>query len=91
MKNTSYPIHRWPEKERPRERLLQWGPEALAESELLALLIRTGSARHSALEVAKQVLSRVEAAGGWEKFDGPGQVRPLPHPSQEFHARRIQG
>ncbi|MCD6339840.1 MAG: hypothetical protein J7M29_10740, partial [Verrucomicrobia bacterium] len=32
-----------PESERPRERLLERGPEALSNAELIAILLRTGS------------------------------------------------
>lgn len=35
-------IKNWPEAERPRERILSAGPEALSDSELLAILLRTG-------------------------------------------------
>jgi len=47
-----------PEEERPRERLAKRGPEALANSELLAILLRTGSAKESALGLASRLLSR---------------------------------
>ncbi|MCY3228843.1 JAB domain-containing protein, partial [Acinetobacter pittii] len=39
--NTS--IKNWPEQERPRERLLQQGPQSLSDSELLAIFLRSGS------------------------------------------------
>ena len=48
----------WPEGERPREKLMQFGPEKLSESELLAILIRTGSKKRTALDLAKTILSR---------------------------------
>ena len=32
----------WPEGERPRERLLAHGPEALSDAELLAIYLRVG-------------------------------------------------
>ena len=35
-------ISGWPEDERPRERLLTRGPHALADAELLAILLRVG-------------------------------------------------
>ena len=35
-------IKDWPEGERPRERLRRLGPQALATSELLAILLRVG-------------------------------------------------
>lgn len=40
----------------PRERLRAHGPEALEDSELLALLLRTGTRGHSARELARSLL-----------------------------------
>lgn len=47
-----------PEDNRPRERLLKEGAEALSEIELLAILLRTGSREATALELASLVMSR---------------------------------
>ncbi|MFN8535090.1 MAG: DNA repair protein RadC [Dehalococcoidia bacterium] len=47
-----------PSAERPRERLLQFGPAALSNAELLAIIWRTGTARESVLEMASRVLSQ---------------------------------
>lgn len=49
-------IKDWPADERPREKLLRQGPAALADAELLAIMIRTGSGRNSALDLAKGIL-----------------------------------
>ncbi|WP_432664228.1 DNA repair protein RadC [Wukongibacter baidiensis] len=46
-----------PENERPRERLVRYGSHTLSNSELLAILLRTGSKEKSALELASTVLS----------------------------------
>ena len=35
-------IRQWPQRERPREKLLERGPGILTEAELLAILLRTG-------------------------------------------------
>jgi len=51
-----------PADARPREKLLQRGPQALADAELLALLLRTGIAGTGVLQLAQQVL---DAFGGW--------------------------
>jgi len=40
----------------PYERFLRFGPESLTESELLAIIIRTGTREKSALELAEEVL-----------------------------------
>ena len=46
-----------PARERPRERLARLGPEALAERELLALVLGAGRQGESALEVAAALLA----------------------------------
>lgn len=50
-----------PEDERPRERLLSQGSEALSDAELLAVLLRTGTRGKSAVQLATELL--VEADG----------------------------
>jgi DNA repair protein RadC len=47
-----------PTEERPRERLLKYGVEQLTNAELLALILRTGSAGMSVIEMAERILSR---------------------------------
>jgi len=53
---TSYPraIKEWPEDERPRERLMKLGADALSEAQLLAIVLATGEASsgQSALDLA---------------------------------------
>ncbi len=41
----------------PYERFLRFGPESLTEAELLAIIIRTGTSKKNALELAKEVLA----------------------------------
>jgi DNA repair protein RadC len=53
-----------PEEERPRERMLQFGAEALSNAELLAILLRTGYARESALSLAQRLLVEAEGLSG---------------------------
>lgn len=52
-------IKDWPEDERPREKLLRRGAAVLSDAELLALIIRTGSAadKTSAVDQARQLLA----------------------------------
>jgi len=47
----------WPEDDRPREKLLQRGPAALSDAELLAIFLRTGVAGQSAVDLAKTLLA----------------------------------
>ena len=55
-----YPIKEWPEEDRPREKLLDRGAEALTDAELLAILLRTGNAStgESALDHARLLLTK---------------------------------
>jgi len=48
----------WPEGDRPREKLMQLGPAHLSDSELLAILIRTGTPQQTAVDLAKTVVTR---------------------------------
>ncbi len=47
-----------PNQERPRERLVQFGAEALKNSELIAILLRTGTKGSSAISISEQLLAR---------------------------------
>src|SRR5215203_3950893 len=51
-----YLIRELPEGERPRERLIEHGGSSLADSELLAVLLRTGRKGVSALQMAMDLL-----------------------------------
>jgi len=57
-------ITQWPETERPRERLMAKGPDALSDAQLLAILLRTGRRDSSAVQVAIELLGRVGSIGG---------------------------
>ena len=49
-------IKSWAEADRPREKLITAGAQSLTESELLAILLRTGSRRDTAVDLAKEIL-----------------------------------
>lgn len=51
-----YLIKEMPKDERPRERLLHYGPSALSNDELIAILLRTGDDHLSVIDLAKKVL-----------------------------------
>ncbi|MGQ0810562.1 MAG: RadC family protein [Nitrospiraceae bacterium] len=51
----------WPEQERPRERLLQEGPEVLSDAQLLAILLRVGRQDASAVQVAMELLRHLKS------------------------------
>ena len=52
------PVKDWPEDERPRERLLQFGEASLSEAQLLAIVLRTGdpASKANAVDVARGLL-----------------------------------
>ncbi|MFQ5456676.1 MAG: DNA repair protein RadC [Nitrospirota bacterium] len=53
-------IKTWPEDERPRERLIKNGAELLSDAQLLAIILRTGKERKSAVDIAMDILNRFE-------------------------------
>ena len=63
-KNPSKAILHWPKGERPRERLLEEGPEALTEAQLLAIVLRVGRQNTSAVEVGMDLLNRLGGLQG---------------------------
>lgn len=69
---TSYQtIRHWPAEDRPREKLLDKGADALTDTELLAIILRIGNAStgESAIDHARQLLSRF---GGFKGIDEAG-------------------
>jgi DNA repair protein RadC len=59
MENFNKPstsIKNWSTDDRPREKMLTKGSEALSNSELLAILINNGSKNKSAVDLAKEIL-----------------------------------
>jgi DNA repair protein RadC len=58
------PIKDWPEGERPREKLLSHGAQALSEAELLAVFLRTGNAGRYVLTMARDALHRLKGFNG---------------------------
>lgn len=50
-------INNWAEEDRPREKLMALGPEALSNAELLAILIGSGSTKESAVDLMKHILN----------------------------------
>ena len=50
-----------PKVERPREKLMRYGPEKLSNSELLAILLRLGKKGENVVELASKILKRFKA------------------------------
>ena len=53
-----------PTEDRPYEKCLQYGPEALQDAELLAVILRTGIRGKSALDLAREILYRSRSETG---------------------------
>ena len=79
-------IQELPTGERPRERFRAHGPRSLSVTELLALVIGSGSARRSALIVAHDLLASADGSlrrlsshsqGSLTRIDGLGSARAL--------------
>ena len=50
-------INQWAEEDRPREKMMALGSEALSNAELLAILIGSGSTKESAVDLMKRLLN----------------------------------
>ena len=61
MAESLYKITQWPKNERPRERLLQHGPQHLTEAELLGILLGKGAKKKTAIDLARELLDRYES------------------------------
>jgi DNA repair protein RadC len=55
--NTKLSIKQWAEEDRPREKLLLKGRSVLTDAELIAILIGSGTATMSAVDLAKHLLA----------------------------------
>jgi DNA repair protein RadC len=62
MKNALTPksIRKWNPSERPRERLLEKGPDSLSDAELLAILLGSGSRKENAIALARRILGDMD-------------------------------
>lgn len=49
-------INKWAAEDRPREKLMAFGPEALSEAELLAILIGSGNPKESAVDLMARIM-----------------------------------
>ncbi|MBI4843453.1 MAG: DNA repair protein RadC [Nitrospirae bacterium] len=76
-------IKSWPEDERPRERLLKFGADELSTAQLMAIILRTGGRKKSAIELARELLTEfgsvkeIEAASlaEFSKVKGIGSAK----------------
>lgn len=79
-------IKQWAEDDRPREKLVAKGKSALSNAELLAILLRSGSTRETAVDLSKRMLSHVSdnllelsklSLAEFMKFKGIGEAKAL--------------
>lgn len=86
MQQLKKSIKDWAPDDRPREKLLTKGSSALSNSELLAILLGSGTKTKSAIEVAKEVLDLAENnlkklgklnLHDYMKVDGIGEARAI--------------
>ncbi|AIY42692.1 DNA repair protein RadC [Collimonas arenae] len=54
----------WPTDQRPRERLIKFGPQALSDAELLAVFLRVGTAGKSAVDLGREMTSHFGSLNG---------------------------
>ncbi len=78
------PIKSWAEDDRPREKLLLKGKNALSDAELLAILLGSGTRHESALDLAKGILKDMQESlselsrlslEGLMKYKGIGEAK----------------
>ena len=58
--NTRFPISRWAPDDRPREKLVKFGHKSLTSSELLAILLGSGTPNESAVMLAQRMLAQYD-------------------------------
>ncbi len=74
------PISGWPKEDRPREKLLKHGEHTLTDSELLAIILRSGGKGLSAADLARKILDKFKTFRNlshtdpleWSEFSGLG-------------------
>ncbi len=80
------PINRWSENDRPREKLMHKGVNALSDAELIAILIGSGNREESAVDLSKRILSdaqnNLDKLGTYTvqnltKYKGIGQAKAI--------------
>jgi DNA repair protein RadC len=62
-------VHDIPQDERPRERLQKYGADSLALSELLAIILRTGTAGENVIELSGKLLAKYNGLAGLMSAD----------------------
>lgn len=97
-------IKSWPDHDRPREKLFRCGEHRLTDSELLAVILRSGTRGVSAIDLARKVLERFGTFRGmsdvelsrWKELKGMGaakvaQIRAAIEIGRRFREQEISG
>ena len=65
-------INQWAAEDRPREKMMQKGAEALSDAELLAILIGSGNTEETAVTLMQRILAAcgndLNRLGKWEEI-----------------------
>lgn len=96
-------INSWPNEDRPREKLLRNGEHTLSDSELLAIILRTGIKGRSAVDLARVILRKFRTFRKmghtdichWREFKGLGiakiaQIKAAIEIGRRFREDRIK-
>lgn len=76
-------IKNWPKDDRPREKLFRQGEHTLSDTELLAILLRSGVKGETAIDLARKILYKFKTfrnmshtdVRAWNEFRGLGQAK----------------
>lgn len=76
-------IKNWPEDERPREKLFKSGEHTLSNTELIAILLRSGVKGQSAIDLSRKILFKFKTfrnmshtdLRNWKEFKGLGPAK----------------
>jgi len=96
-------IKYWPKTDRPRERLFKFGEHNLSDSELLAILLRSGTKGQTAIDLARRILQKFKTFRNmshtdlscWKGFKGLGaakiaQIKAAIEIGRRFREERIK-
>ena len=79
-------INQWAEEDRPREKMMKKGADALSEAELLAILIGSGNREETAVELMRRILSTCDnnlnelarwSVSDYARFKGTGPAKSI--------------
>lgn len=66
---TYVPIRDWRDDEKPRERMMLHGPEVLSDSELIAIILGSGTIGRSAIDIGRDLLAKYSSLNELAKCD----------------------